>query len=155
MRRRQLAAAVVAAQQQRERDEAAAVVVAATAAQQQQDRDEAAAAAAVVASSDHLLSTQQQQQLSMGEDVDDTTVGTIIKVDPLIYGNMQNWPCPPLHEYLDTYQGVHPWKRRHIQPHIHYPLCKIYEHINSIGLATIMWQTQRTLVGTFLIPCVV
>ena len=72
-------------------------------------------------------------------------MGTILIVDPLIYGNTQNWPYLPSYEYLETYQGVHPWKREHVQPHNYYPLCIIYEHITSIALATIMLQIDSSI----------
>ena len=137
------AAAAAVAQLQREREEAAqnhqeleeaAAAIAAVAAQEQREREEATASSA--------YSPQQQ----LGQEVDDTTVGTIRKVDPLIYRSISNWPCPSSYTYLDTYQGVHPWKREHRQPHKYYPLCRIYEHLTNIGVAIIMWQIDSSTI---------
>ena len=163
-------AAAIAAQQQRDRDQAAAAIAAqqqqrdqdqaaADAVQQQRDRDQAAADAAqqqqrereqaavdaaqqadaatsmVIAASDISVST---------EEVDDITVGTIINVDPRTYSNISNWPVPPSFQPLETYQGVHPWKRKHSQPHQHYPLCRIYEHLTDTGVAVLRWQISSS-----------
>ena len=80
------------------------------------------------------------------EEVDDITVGTIINVDPRTYSNISNWPCPPSFQPLETYQGVHPWKRKHSQPHQHYPLCRIYEHLTDTGLAVLKWQISSSTI---------
>jgi hypothetical protein len=157
-RERELAlAAAVAAQQQREHELAAAAVAQLQrereeAAQHQQEREEAAAAIAAVAAQEQrereeaTASSAYSPQQQLGQEVDDTTVGTIRKVDPLIYRSISNWPCPSSYTYLDTYQGVHPWKRKHSQPHKYYPLCRIYEHLTNIGVAIIMWQIDSSTI---------
>ena len=121
------AAAAVAALLQWDRDATVAV-----AAQQQREQDEAAAVA--------------EQQHIAREEVDDTTVGIIRRVDPLTHSNIYNWPCPPSFQYMDTYQGVHPWKRNHAQPHQYYPLCRIYEHNTDIGVAMMLWQVNSSTI---------
>ena len=78
--------------------------------------------------------------------VDDTSVGILRRVDPVTHANIYNWPCPPGFQYMDTYEGVHPWKRKHVQPHQYYPLCRIYEHNRDIGVAMILWQINSSTI---------
>ena len=67
-------------------------------------------------------------------------------VDPLIYGDIEKWPIPSEYQLLDTYQGVHPRKRRQGVPQAFYPLCKIFEHNEFTGLAKILWQIDGSTI---------
>jgi len=64
----------------------------------------------------------------------------------LIYSDIKKWPTPSEYQLLDTYQGVHPRKRRQAYPQEFYPLCKIFEHNEFTGLAKILWQIDGSTI---------
>ena len=99
-----------------------------------QQGSQAAATPAVVSQSS--VSPQNLQHLQEY----DLSEGVTKTVDPSIYGNIANWPCPNGYTPWDVYQGVHPRQRRVPQPHTYYPLCKVYEHITTPDLVKLVWQ---------------